>query len=112
MLNVKDTERGELSKSDIEIDSLFPLSESDLHEFGEIGFLFARHHQHKHSFVGVFLGNQCLLHHRLSVRILGFRLPKIIARGFVFPPRRNSQAKETPPFLRDAQSRRTGKAIR
>ena len=41
--------------------SLFAPDEFDFHELGEFIFLFARHPQYEHSFVGVFLGNRCLL---------------------------------------------------
>jgi hypothetical protein len=48
-------------------DSLFPFDESDLHEFCKLVFLLTRDRQHEQSFVGIFLRDQGLLHHRCSV---------------------------------------------
>jgi len=58
-----------------DIDGSFPLNEFDLLELGEFVFILARHHQYKNSFVGLFLGYHRCLHHRFSVRVLGFCLP-------------------------------------
>ncbi len=64
-----------MKNSHTETGLLFPLHESYLHDFGKFVFLFAWPHQYKHSFVRIFLGHHCLLHHWLSVGILGLRLP-------------------------------------
>ena len=53
------------------LSSCFPLYESDLHELGEIVFLFARDRQNEYAFLSVVLGNQCFLHHRFSAQVFG-----------------------------------------